>query len=123
LRDTNLKLKEKEYPNYFRYLEGNKALEKSKNEKRLEIKKIGYIVSYFDDVNTKLINVIEYSNSYQQNNLMLKNQEFLQSENYLVNIREHYSALNFMVFATELKLLILKISGRTFLKNFSLRKE
>jgi len=29
---------------------------------------------------------------------MLKNQEFLQSENYLVNIREHYSALNFMVF-------------------------
>jgi len=25
------------------------------------------------------------------------NHEFLQSENYLVNIREHYSALNFMV--------------------------
>jgi hypothetical protein len=95
LRDTNLKLKEKEYPNYFRYLEENKALEKSKNEKRLEIKKIGYIVSYFDDVNTKLINVIEYSNSYQQNNLMLKNQEFLQSENFLVNISEHHSALNF----------------------------
>jgi len=31
--------------------------------------------------------------------------------------------LNFMVFATELKLLIFKISGRTFLKNFSFRKE
>jgi hypothetical protein len=28
-----------------------------------------------------------------------------------------------MVFATELKLLIFKISARTFLKNFSFRKE
>ena len=53
----------------------------------------------------------------------VKNQEFLQSENYLVNSSEHYLALNFMVFATELKLLIFKISARTFLKNFSFRKE
>jgi hypothetical protein len=43
-----------------------------------------------------------------------KNQEFIRSMNYLVNISEHYSALNFMVFATELKLLIFKISARTF---------
>ena len=42
---------------------------------------------------------------------------------YLVIINEHSSALNFMVFATELKLLIFKISARTFLKNFSFRKE
>ena len=42
---------------------------------------------------------------------------------YLVIISEHFSALNFMVFATELKLLIFKISARTFLKNFSFRKE
>ena len=42
---------------------------------------------------------------------------------YLVFISEHFSALNFMVFATELKLLIFKISARTFLKNFSFRKE
>ena len=47
----------------------------------------------------------------------VKNQEFIRSENYLVNISEHYSALNFMVFATELKMLIFKISARTFLKN------
>ena len=53
----------------------------------------------------------------------VKNQEFLQSENYLVNSSEHYLALNFMVFATELKLLIFKISARTFLKKFSFRKE
>jgi hypothetical protein len=53
----------------------------------------------------------------------VKNQDFIQSDNYLVNISEHYSALNFMVFATELKLLIFKISARTFLKNFSFRKE
>ena len=32
-------------------------------------------------------------------------------------------ALNFLVLATELKLLIFKISVRTFLKNFSFRKE
>ena len=53
----------------------------------------------------------------------VKNQEFIRSMNYLVNISEHYSALNFMVFATELKLLIFKISARTFLKNFSFRKK
>ena len=40
-----------------------------------------------------------------------------------MNSSEHYSALNFMVFATELKLLIFKISARTFLKNFSFRKK
>jgi hypothetical protein len=39
------------------------------------------------------------------------------------NFGEHFSALNFMVFSTELKLLIFKISARTFLKNFSFRKE
>ena len=33
------------------------------------------------------------------------------------------SALNFLVLATELKLLIFKISARTFLKNLSFRKE
>jgi hypothetical protein len=54
---------------------------------------------------------------------MLKNQEFIRSENYLVNSSEHHSALNFMLFATELKLLIFKISARTFLKNLSFRKE
>jgi hypothetical protein len=32
-------------------------------------------------------------------------------------------ALNFLVLATELKLLIFKISARTFLKNLSFRKE
>jgi hypothetical protein len=53
---------------------------------------------------------------------MLKNQEFIRSENYLVNSSEHHSALNFMLFATELKLLIFKISARTFLKNLSFRK-
>jgi hypothetical protein len=50
-------------------------------------------------------------------------QEFIRSENYLMNISEQQSALNFMVLATELKLLIFKISVRTFLKNFSFRKE
>ena len=58
-----------------------------------------------------------------QDELTIKNLEFISSENYLVNISEHYSALNLMVFAAELKLLIFKISARTFLKNFSFRKE
>jgi hypothetical protein len=40
-----------------------------------------------------------------------------------MNISEQSSALNFMVLDTELKLLIFKISARTFLKNFSFRKE
>ena len=37
--------------------------------------------------------------------------------------RRTFSALNLMVFTSELKLLIFKISARTFLKNVSLRKE
>jgi hypothetical protein len=53
----------------------------------------------------------------------VKIQEFIRSENYLENISEYYSALNFMVFATAMKLLIFKISARTFLKNFIFRKE
>ena len=52
-----------------------------------------------------------------------ENQEFNRSESYLVNISEQFSALNFLVLATELKLLIFKISVRTFLKNFSFGKE
>ena len=40
-----------------------------------------------------------------------------------MNITEQSWALNFLVLATELKLLIFKISARTFLKNFSFRKE
>jgi hypothetical protein len=39
-----------------------------------------------------------------------------------VNISEQSSALNFLVLATELKLVIFKISARTFLKNLSFRK-
>ena len=39
------------------------------------------------------------------------------------NSKRKYSALNFMVFTTELKLLIFEISVRTFLKNLSFRKE
>jgi hypothetical protein len=46
----------------------------------------------------------------------IRNKKVL-SDYDLVIISEHYSALNFMVFATELKLLIFKISARTFLKN------
>ena len=86
------------------------------------MKKIVYSVSYL--MNKYKINkrnwVFEFVPVKKFN---VKNQEFLQSENYLVNSSEHYSALNFMVFATELKLLIFKISARTFLKNFSFRKE
>jgi hypothetical protein len=36
---------------------------------------------------------------------------------------EFFSALNFLVLTTALKLLIFKISVRTFLRNFSFRKE
>ncbi|NBR13492.1 MAG: hypothetical protein EBU01_02790 [Crocinitomicaceae bacterium] len=53
----------------------------------------------------------------------VENQEFNRSESYLVNISEQSLALNFLVLATELKLLIFKISARTFLKKFSYRKE
>jgi hypothetical protein len=55
--------------------------------------------------------------------LNVKNQEFNRSESYFVNISEQSSALNFLILATELKLLIFKISAKTFLKNFSFRKE
>jgi hypothetical protein len=55
--------------------------------------------------------------------LNVVNQEFNRSEGYFVNISEPLLALNFLVLATELKLLIFKISARTFLKNLSFRKE
>jgi hypothetical protein len=41
----------------------------------------------------------------------VKNQEFNRSESYFVNVSEQSSALNFLVLATELKLLIFKISA------------
>ncbi|MBU3659577.1 MAG: hypothetical protein FGM14_06900 [Flavobacteriales bacterium] len=53
-----------------------------------------------------------------------KNQEFNQSEIYFVNSSEQFSALNFMVLATELKLLIFKISvpSADGLQKFQLQK-
>ena len=44
----------------------------------------------------------------------------LKTKNYHNRTKQ---ALNCLVLATELKLLIFKISGRTFLKNLSFRKE
>ncbi|MBU3660749.1 MAG: hypothetical protein FGM14_12805 [Flavobacteriales bacterium] len=54
----------------------------------------------------------------------MKKQEFTRSENYFVNISEQFTALNFMVLATELRLLIFKISvpSADGLKKFQLQK-
>ena len=55
----------------------------------------------------------------------VENQEFNRSENYLMNISEQCLAFNFLVLASELKLLIFKISvpSADGLKNFSFIKE
>jgi hypothetical protein len=50
-------------------------------------------------------------------------QEFIRSENYLMNISEQQSALNFMVLATELKLINFKDFCKNIRQNFSFRKE
>ncbi len=47
---------------------------------------------------------------------ILLNKFQTRSENCFMNFSEHKSALNFMVLAAELKLLIFRISVRTFLK-------
>ncbi len=44
-------------------------------------------------------------------------------QNLFKNRHRTKPSLNFLVLTTELKLLIFKISARTFLKNFSFRKE
>ena len=55
--------------------------------------------------------------------LNIENQEFNQRRAIWWILTKLTSALNFLVLATELKLLIFKISARTFLKNLSFRKE
>jgi hypothetical protein len=71
----------------------------------------------------KSLNV--YSKSEPVKYFIIENQEYDWNENYLMNICEQWLALNFMVLATELKLLIFKISvpSADGLKKFSFRKE